>query len=403
MKNHFLSAMIFLFACLATNIGNAQTWTQKNNLAGVPRQAMVSFTIGNYMYIVTGGDNTTMYNTLWQYDPATDSYTQKASFPGTDRTSASSFVVGANAYLGLGTGATFNTKENDFWKYDAVADAWSQVASMPGIARSGATAISIGGKGYVMGGSSVMGPVADVWEYDPANDSWLQKNNLPAIIGPRYGATGFSLGNEGYFGTGCSLNSDNHRDFWRYNPVNDSFAQIDSLPLYAGRSGAVSFVLGGNGFVGSGSIGDCLYYADFFEFNPATGHWTAIASLPVPRACAVAGVVGGKAYVMGGRFSYMNMCGETWEYGSGLTTDVLPPVELLMVSLYPNPFTDAFSVKGAQGANVMIMDMAGRMVQNERITEAEQMIHCETLPAGMYSIEIVNEGKIILAKKMIKQ
>ena len=93
------------------------------------------------------------YSDLWEYDPVSDTWIQKASFPGAIRTSAAIFTIGTKAYMGTGTdiGGIFI---NEFWEYDQQTDSWSQKANFPN-------------KGFIgVGEDYNFTGVLDFWEYD---------------------------------------------------------------------------------------------------------------------------------------------------------------------------------------------------------------------------------------------
>lgn len=54
-------------------------WAQKTNFGGTARWGAVGFSIGNKGYIGTGGEGSVPKNDFWEYDPTTDTWTQKAS------------------------------------------------------------------------------------------------------------------------------------------------------------------------------------------------------------------------------------------------------------------------------------------------------------------------------------
>ena len=59
------------------------------------RRHAVGFSIGNKGYVGTGYDNNINYhNDFWEYDPATDTWTQKANFGGGARYGAVGFSIG---------------------------------------------------------------------------------------------------------------------------------------------------------------------------------------------------------------------------------------------------------------------------------------------------------------------
>jgi hypothetical protein len=71
-------------------------------------------------YVTTGETGSSSFeNDTWQYDPATNSWTQKTDFPGTVRDESTYFSIGDKGYIGYGaqqgwaTGIFFV----DFWEY----------------------------------------------------------------------------------------------------------------------------------------------------------------------------------------------------------------------------------------------------------------------------------------------
>ena len=56
----------------------------------------VAFSIGSKAYIGTGQDDSSYYKDFWEYDPATDTWTQKADFGG-DRRDAPLLVFPSEA------------------------------------------------------------------------------------------------------------------------------------------------------------------------------------------------------------------------------------------------------------------------------------------------------------------
>ena len=64
-------------------------WRQRDNFGEEERYNAVGFSIDNKGYIGTGGDgNNNEKKDFWEYNPETDTWTQKADFGGTARTNA---------------------------------------------------------------------------------------------------------------------------------------------------------------------------------------------------------------------------------------------------------------------------------------------------------------------------
>ena len=68
-------------------------WYRVSDFDGLARGEATSFTIGSKGYLTGGYDGKKHLNDLWEYDMELDFWTQKASFPGTSRSSAAAFSV----------------------------------------------------------------------------------------------------------------------------------------------------------------------------------------------------------------------------------------------------------------------------------------------------------------------
>ena len=187
----------------ATNI-----WTRKADFGGEGRSNATGFSIGNKGYIGTGdGGAFDFKNDFWQYDPASNTWIQKASI--SPLSGATGFSIGNKGYLGTGEyrlQRVGSFSSSGFSEYDPATDSWTQKAYFPGNGRIAAVSFSLGSKGYLTSGFTETSdvpsynPSSDFWQYDPATDSWTQGPNL--LYASSYGAVAFSIGNNGYVGLG---------------------------------------------------------------------------------------------------------------------------------------------------------------------------------------------------------
>src|SRR5258705_10335768 len=139
---------------------------------------------------------------LWK-NLSADFWKQKANLGGMIRGAAAGFSIGTKGYIG--TGINFSSSPaffNDFWEWNQATNIWTQKANFGGTARSGAVGFSIGSKGYIGTGyvRNESKFLKDLWEYNPSLNIWIRKADLPGA--EREGAVGFSIGNKGYIGTG---------------------------------------------------------------------------------------------------------------------------------------------------------------------------------------------------------
>lgn len=233
--------------------------------AGLERVGAVAFTLQHEGqqkgYVALGQTPTIAYmNDLWEYNPVTQAWSQKANFTGAPRKEAVSFVVGQTAYVG--TGAALSGLKNDFYAYDPNTNSWTQVADFAGTPRQAAVAFSMAEYGFV--GTGDDGTLRqDFWMYEPVSDLWIQKANFPGAA--RSGACGWAAFPVCYLGTGEDAAHIFHKDLWEYNYYLNSWTQRADLPG-VGRKNAIAFALDGWGYIGTG-YNSGLFLDDFWGYS----------------------------------------------------------------------------------------------------------------------------------------
>ncbi|MDB5120022.1 MAG: type sorting protein [Sphingobacteriales bacterium] len=250
---------------------STDTWTQKSNLkGGFAYSEMVSFSIGKKGYTATGGQGFQSYafsDEFVEYDPATNTWTPRASFPGGPRRQATGFSVGNKGYVGAGylldreaeEGPT-ETYYQDMWEYNPASDCWTRKADFPG---GSSAAFGLGKYGYMLSGTTF-------WQYNPASNKWITKAEFPGLS--RSNAVGFVVNNKGYVGTGQRYNENTLtflKDFWEYNPETDQWLQQAD---FAGDPTSKAFGTGTKtkGYIKVGeSDENAAERSDFFEFDPS--------------------------------------------------------------------------------------------------------------------------------------
>ena len=238
---------------------DSDTWTRMADFPGKGRVCPSTFVIGIYAYVVCGAQNNYGYDMVtecWQYNSLTNIWTQKHDFTGLSRYCAASFAIGGHGYLGTGydTIPSATPVLRDFWEYDTATDTWTQKNNFGGISRYLALGFAVGGKGYICFGADSIhnnfSTAHDMWEYDTAADSWTQKSSNPTDS--LAGASGFVIGNNIYVGTGetyfpvRAFNS-----FWQYNIITNNWTQ--QANFIGGKKGVCSaFAVGDTGYMGLG-------------------------------------------------------------------------------------------------------------------------------------------------------
>jgi N-acetylneuraminic acid mutarotase len=154
----------------------ADQWTSKADFPGTARGSAAGFVIGSKGYLGTGtvaGTGYTPVHDFWEYDPQTDRWTSRADFPGTSRGYAQAFGLGSKGYLGLGmvginSSGTQLTLVRDIWEYDPQTNSWTQKPDYAGSGRAMALNFVIGSSGYVGGGNDAnTANLRDFWKITP--------------------------------------------------------------------------------------------------------------------------------------------------------------------------------------------------------------------------------------------
>lgn len=391
---------LFILLSIA-DVALAQTqygWVQKSSLPAIGRHRSTALSCGGRGYIGLGHINSVapdvLFQDWWEYDPGTDSWSQKANFGGGLRYHATGFTIGNTMYVGTGR-APSSVLMNDFWKYSPSTNTWTQVTNFPGQTRRGAVGFEISGYGYVGTGSYY----ADWYKYNPTTNSWSPISNGPT---GRISAVGMSLNGKGYCGTGDI--GGNSGDWWEYNPTTNTWTQkatLTGLP----RMEACGFALDGKCFVGTGdnySSGD--NYGDFWAWDPATNSWTQVTDFAgAARRYLVAFTLNGRAYAGTGT-SGMNY-NDFWEYGtiSGVEENTTPTV-----SVYPvpsaGPVNFRFSKQTSGDVTLVLYDITGREVRISNYTACSEFtVQRDELPSGTYTYAITSGSDFLGSGKIIFQ
>ncbi len=159
---------IALFISFVTTIWQQShaelVWIEKANFGGEARHRGVGFSVGGRGYMGLGHYNSIvdiLFEDIWEYDPGSNTWTQKANFMGGKVIQAVAFTIGDIAYVGTGRNPGF-VEQKDFYAFDAKTNTWSAIDDFGGSARHGAAAFAIGGKGYVGTGTDVTGYKKDL-------------------------------------------------------------------------------------------------------------------------------------------------------------------------------------------------------------------------------------------------
>ncbi len=165
-----MKSLILLIGLFISLSSFGSGWIQKADFGGVARHRTTGLAMGNKIYIglghYNGAGTNILFNDWWEYDPSTNSWTQKADYLGGPCYHATGFSINDIGYVGTGRiSSVGSTLVTSFYKYDPSTNTWSTISSLPGVARRGAIGFSIGEEGYVGTGETNTGTTSTFYKY----------------------------------------------------------------------------------------------------------------------------------------------------------------------------------------------------------------------------------------------
>ena len=241
------AALAFFFTVTTSKTLVAQSWVIKANIPNALADA-ASCVLNNKIYIVGGSNNNGALNSLYVYDPATNTWTAKTG------------MTFARGLLGLAT---------------------------------------VNGKLYAIGGYN-NGAVNIVEEYDPITDTWstkapMSQNKCEISVGVINNKIYVVGGNPGFFNPNF-----NSALVEEYTPNTNTW--LITAPIPQGRTSARSIQV----------IGNTLYYIagkdllpnvalnTCYKYTPITNTWLPIANIPQPTCNGATSVIGSNIHYFGG-------------------------------------------------------------------------------------------------------
>jgi N-acetylneuraminic acid mutarotase len=271
-------------------------WTKKHPLPA-SRAEVYATAVNNKVYVVGGqsGDRADTYINS-EYDPATDSWRERAGMPhGMNHTALTS--LDGKLYAAGGFAFPIHIGAHDlFFSYDPATDQWKNLAPLSS-PRASIGLVAVDGKIHAIGGRGLDKVTVATHEvYDPATNKWTPAAPLP-VARDHAGAVVVD-GKIHIIGGRTKEPADNTTYHDIYDPKTDTWSQ--GAPLPEPRSaGAAVYYHGLILYVG----GECNHNAPFDlneAFDPKTGHWSGLAPIPGARHGFGGAVVDDTAYFAGG-------------------------------------------------------------------------------------------------------
>lgn len=184
-------------------------------------------------------------NNFWEYIPASNTWTNKSNFPGAPRDRTLMFHANGKIYIGPGKNFDISgTDGRGLFVYDPSMDNWVELEEPPFNPRSNPQTLVFGDQVYVFDGALNTGDY-EVYRYNVSQNTWSRTIPLPVARG---GTTAFIYQGKGYSALGSLVGQDNLMEF-------DPITQIWTKAGFVGfreRKGGFSFVLDDAVYIGGG-------------------------------------------------------------------------------------------------------------------------------------------------------
>jgi N-acetylneuraminic acid mutarotase len=207
---------------------------------------------------------------------------------------------------------------------DTASMTWETVSSLPAPMHHPNVA-AVEGRLYVLGslGRDDFAENGEVWEYDATTRTWTRRTPMPQ--GTQRGASGVAVVGSKIYVAGGLRGLQAVNDFSAYDTTNDTWETLPSVPT--SRDHLVAGAIGGRVYVIGGRNGGLEVHTGRVDiFDPATGSWSRGSPMPTSRAGSAAAVLDDRIYVFGG------------EGNAALSTGVFDDVESY------DPATDSWSI-----------------------------------------------------------
>jgi N-acetylneuraminic acid mutarotase len=369
---------LFLFLLFSTTSFAYGPWTQKCSIPATGRHLACSMVIGQRAYIGGGWDGTTTFYDFWEYDPATNAWTQRANSPA---------LLWNVPCFGIDTAGYFCFPGNT-WMFRPTANTWTNVnPAAPANTYAEERKWVINGKGYVCN-------TASIFEFDPLTAQWTSVYTLPSSgFSPD---VAFAIGNKAY------LMDNYYQKFYEYDPAAGTLIQKAPCPL--NNTYGIGFGLNGKGYCGLGfTITQVGSIKDMAEYDPVTDSWRGITEFEgSDRRKATSFVMNNRGYIGCGS-SGINLC-DLWEFDPAKITDVNENASSQNIMVFPNPSKDGLFCILQTGENKMIAagvyDVAGKLLSSIDLSFTDH-IDLHDLPGGTYFISLLNDQHAVVAVKKV--
>lgn len=275
-----------------------EVWKKKADLPASSRNFAVSFSIGNKGYYGMGQKQIEafshkVYNDFWEYDPAQNTWTQKAEFPNGGRLNAKGFALNGKGYVGFGyfimaSGPNIggNDYQNDLYAFDPVQNTWIK-KNTHYLANEDIC--------FVLQDTawSVNPEYRTVKKYDHITDTWTEKSWGKKAVAPAFKdmigrGIPFSVQGSQYIITTIRVKRTYVNKLWAFNPYAVTWTQKGDIP-FTGSEKLCAFGVGAKGCIMRNDN-------DFLEYDPLSDSWTKKETIHPDKEFSPSFTLEGKVY-----------------------------------------------------------------------------------------------------------
>lgn len=392
MSNRFL--FVVFFVC-AVNHASAQ-WNQLADFGGSARHRATCMSIGNKAYLGLGHINgtgvETYFSDWWEYDPATNSWTQKADFP----------FVGINEFQNMldsrgieieGEGYVGKFSSHPFFRYAPATNTWTELNPMPpGGNIVGSRPLALDHLAYYFNNDDslrIYNSQLDTWSVNAA----FQLPEPEAQF--EYWINVFSFNGKMYFKKNDTQNQ--QYDFWEYEVSTNNWTQLGEwLPPFDKQAifehhGAIIVACGTTYISEAGNL--------VYAYLPSTNSWSTLEDFPGSgRRLAESFTINGYGYLCGGTNG--TNFKDLWRMQGYLGEEEVANSDFV---IYPNPATTYFEIRSDTDLplDVHLFNASGSKVLSQKCSSGNCSLNRDDLPSGMYVLKILSKGNLIGTKRVV--
>lgn len=375
---------IFVFAGSLLTFDASAGWIQRADFGSHGRHRGTALSIGTKGYMGLGHYNGAGPNIVladwWEFDPATNSWAQKADYIGNNGNGNYAPLAMGFSTAGYLAGGTMG--DAMLYKYDPSLNVWSPVVACP-ITPGNRTAFVIDDKGYYVSGNTV-------YEFDTVSETWSTKSPAPFTAGIWNSA--FTLFDKGYVKNGATL--------WEYKPTIDAWTPRAGFPGIA-TAGSVSFTHNDKGYIVSGYGGWLSNVtSETWEYDPLNNSWTQMQDFSgTSRRFGSGFSIGNRGYIgIGTNGTNFN---DFWEFDKYAELD--ENFDITQFTTYPNPATDFINFKSdnLNSFTIDVYDMAGKNIFSEQTNNGAISFQKGVNNSGTYIYHVKIDGAVVHSNKFI--